>query len=204
MKYFLLILSFFCLSQIPCVAQNTLSLKADSIRAANKAKSDALKAINAARRDSIDQVRKLREAKKKEAERAKKRKKKEANLEEDYTQTEYTSADSLREYKRDSTKLARQLETEKRKRLLAEKQEILLAGKKKKIEPLTQEMSGGFRLNSDGWALFVNRAFINEEDNKKTFFSVDFSERNIRKRPGPQAPWLIRSLLSRFLINMGR
>ncbi len=149
----------------------------DSTKAANKAKSDALKSINAARRDSIAQVRELREEKKKESDRAKKRKKKDALLEEEYSQTEYTQADSIRDYKRDSIKTARQLESENRKRQLAEKQEILLAGKKKKIEPLTQEMSGGFRLNSDGWALFVNRGFINEEENKKIFLTIDLSEK---------------------------
>jgi hypothetical protein len=45
--------------------------------------------------------------------------------------------------------------------------EIILSGRKKIILPLTQEMSGGFRLNSDGWTVFVNRGFLNNEEHKE-------------------------------------
>ncbi len=142
----------------------------------NKARTDSIKALVSARRDSIQQIKKQRDLLRKKTERAKKRKKKEASQEE-YTQTEFTKADSIREFKRDSLKVARQVETENRKRQQAEKQEILLSGRKKIILPLTQEMSGGFRLNSDGWSIFINRGFLNNEEHKTTFISIDLSEK---------------------------
>jgi hypothetical protein len=143
---------------------------------ANKAKSDSIKAIQMARRDSIQQKKKLREIKRKETERAKKKNKKKSS-DEEYTQTEFTRSDSIREFKRDSLKAARLAETENRKRQQAQRQEILLSGRKKIILPLTQEMSGGFRLNSDGWTVFINRGFLNNEEHKTIFFSIDLSEK---------------------------
>jgi len=88
---------------------------------ANKAKSDSIKAIQMARRDSIQQKKKLREVKKKETEQAKKRNKKKSS-EEEYTQTEFTRSDSIREFKQDSLKAARLAVTENRKRQQAQRQ----------------------------------------------------------------------------------
>ncbi|HOZ51512.1 MAG TPA: hypothetical protein PLU17_06615 [Chitinophagaceae bacterium] len=157
----------------------------DAIRAANKARIDSMKLANQARRDSLQLVKEMREEKKKELAREKKKKKKGEDLE-TFTQDNYTSADSLRDAKRDSLKTAREFELEQRKKAIEDKRNIILAGRKKKIEPLTQEMSGGFRLNSDGWSFFVNRGFIDEEEHKKSYLSIDFSEKKHPKETRTQ------------------
>lgn len=181
MKQILIILGLLIGSTI-CHAQMS---RIDSIRAANQARTDSIKAVNAARKDSLAQVKADREAKRKELESAKKRKKKNKDLD-TFVQDDYSSADSLREAKLDSIKTAREVEAERRKRLQEEKKEIILAGKKKKIEPLTQEMSSGFRLNSDGWSIFVNRGFIDESEEKRTYFTFDFSEKKHPKETRSQ------------------
>lgn len=160
-------------------------IKLDSIRAFNKARSDSNKAVIAARRDSLKQVREIREVAKKEKQQARKKTKKNTSLV-NFTQSDYNSADSLRDFTRDSIKTAREIVTEKRKKDLENRREILLAGKKKKIQPLTQEMAGGFRLNSDGWSIFVHRGFLKEEEHKTSFLSIDFSEKKHPKETRTQ------------------
>jgi hypothetical protein len=157
--------------------------RVDSIKAANKIKTDSIKAIQTIRRDSIKQVQRIREAKKKEAAHAKKKQKR--NLE-SFSQNDYSSSDSIREYKRDSIRENRAAQNAERKRIADAKREIMLAGRKKKIEPLTQELSGGFRLNSDGWTLFSVRGFLSEEEHSSRYFSLDFSEKKHPKETRTQ------------------
>ena len=161
------------------------SVNLDSIRIVREAHRDSLRIATKIRKDSLEHVRKIREQAKKEKEKQKKNSKKQNALE-SFSQTDYTSADSIRDYKRDSTKNSRDAEAEKRKREFAQKQEILLAGRKKKIEPLTQELNSGFRLNSDGWSFFVNRGFLDEEHHQTIFLSFDFSEKKHPKETRTQ------------------
>ncbi len=49
--------------------------------------------------------------------------------------------------------------------------------KKKKAPPITEEMAGGFRLNTDGWSVFMERGFINKYEKRTGFLWIDFSEK---------------------------
>lgn len=67
------------------------------------------------------------------------------------------------EARRDSMENAREIERQKRALDAEErkaKQELM---RRRRVAPLTQEMSVGFRLNSDGWSFLVNRGFIKTE-----------------------------------------
>jgi hypothetical protein len=155
---------------------NAQNVRLDSIRAVNKARTDSIKAIQAARKDSLLQVKMAREEKRKEMEALRKAKKKSAGLE-TFSQSNVSRADSMRIQKRDSLKQAREQAAELRKRILAEKNQIKLSNKKKIQLPLTQEMSFGYRLNSDGWSIFMTRGFIKKEERKSSFFTIDLSEK---------------------------
>ncbi len=178
-KYFItLIVCLFAALQIG-FAQGTTMSKSDSIKQANKLRTDSLKLRNAFRKDSIAQVQKQRELKRKEAELAKKQKAKQKELD-SFEQEEYTHADTMRmlaKAKRDSLKEVREAEATLKKQQQLANAKVELIARKKKIEPLTQEMSTGFRLNSDGWTFFVNRGFIKQEEHKTTYLSVDLSEK---------------------------
>lgn len=82
--------------------------------------------------------------------------------------------------KRDSTEQAREELSQKRQLDLEEKKAKLEASRKRRIAPITQEMSTGFRLNSDGWSFLVQRGFIKTEDVEKphtNFIYFDLSEK---------------------------
>ncbi|MBL7764501.1 MAG: hypothetical protein JNJ58_00270 [Chitinophagaceae bacterium] len=82
--------------------------------------------------------------------------------------------------KRDSLKALREQENEKRQIELEERRAKMEATRKRKVVPLTQEMSAGFRLNSDGWSFIVNRGFIKDEKTPEAhtlFLWVDLSEK---------------------------
>lgn len=84
------------------------------------------------------------------------------------------------EAKRDSMEKARDLARQKRELDAEERKAKQALAKKRRVAPLTQEMSAGFRLNSDGWSIMVNRGFIKTEDadNPHTrFLWFDFSEK---------------------------
>lgn len=49
--------------------------------------------------------------------------------------------------------------------------------KRKKKPVITEEFSGGLRLNSDGWSLMAERGFIKRYDNKTNFIWMDLSEK---------------------------
>ena len=88
------------------------------------------------------------------------------------------------EAKRDSMENARELQRQKRELDAEERKAKQALAKKRRVAPLTQEMSGGFRLNSDGWSLMVQRGFIKseDEDNPHTnFLWFDFSEKKSPK-----------------------
>jgi hypothetical protein len=176
-------------SAISVFAQNkSNALNLDSIRMANKARLDSIKLRQAFRKDSLQKVREQREAKKKLAAKEKKRKLKEEDYD-TFVQVDYSPADSLKAIqaaKRDSMKTAREELAETRRREIDAKREITLARKKIKIEPLTQEMSGGFRLCSDGWVFFVQRGSIDEENKKRHFFTVDIGEKKHPKETRSQ------------------
>lgn len=148
----------------------------DSLRAANKMRIDSIKAVNQVRRDSLENLRKLKEKKRKEQN---KKKKKNKELEVFYQEDPKDSASLAREIRLDSIKAARLIEAEKRKQALQEKQKAIKASRKKIIQPLTQEMSVGYRLNSDGWSFFINRGFIKNdaEPPHTTFLFFDLSEK---------------------------
>ena len=69
---------------------------------------------------------------------------------------------------RDSLKAMHENELEKRRIALEEKNERLRAARRIKIQPLTQEIAFGFRLNSDGWSFLVQRGFMKIEDPEKS------------------------------------
>jgi hypothetical protein len=126
--------------------------KTDSLKAANTARLDSIRNFNRARQDSIKASNSAR----------------------------LEAIKVANEVKRDSMETARDLEKEKRALALEEKKLKQQASKKKKIEPLTQEMAVGFRLNSDGWSFLVNRDFIKTEDVEKphtNFLWFDLSEK---------------------------
>ncbi|MBK7764096.1 MAG: hypothetical protein IPI46_12255 [Bacteroidetes bacterium] len=160
-------------------AQTGKLSKVDSIKLIHKNRTDSIKARNTIRKDSIEQARKLREQKSKDAAIAKKQKEKQKGLE-SFEQDNFTHADTMRALareKRDSIKAAREAVAILKKQQLLANTKVDLAARKKKIEPLTQEMATGFRLNSDGWTFFVNRGFIKQEEHKTTFLSIDISEK---------------------------
>lgn len=151
--------------------------KADSIRALTQARTDSMRAANQAKRDSIKAVKDEREqAAKKES---KKKKNKQEDLEVFYPEDPKDSLTLLREEKRDSLKVVREIELEKKKRELAEQKANVQATRKKIIPPITQELSIGFRLCSDGWSLFSQRGFIKADAEKvhTNFIWVDLSEK---------------------------
>jgi len=85
---------------------------------------------------------------------------------------------------RDSLKAMHENELEKRRMALEEKNERLRAARRIKIQPLTQEMAFGFRLNSDGWSFLVQRGFMKIEDPEKphtNFLWFDISEKKSPK-----------------------
>lgn len=152
----------------------------DSLKAANKVRTDSIRALNKTRRDSIEAVRIAREkaikAKKKNA-------KKNSELESFPAEDPKDSITIARELRMDSLKAARMYEAEKRKKDLLEKRGQLIAMQKKIIHPLTQEMSIGYRLASDGWSLFVQRGFIKTDAERlhTNFIFVDLSEKRNAK-----------------------
>lgn len=82
--------------------------------------------------------------------------------------------------KQDSIYEARELIKEKRIKEIEERNEKLEAKRRKKGIPLTQEISFGYRLSSDGWGFFLNRGFVKIEDAEKphtTFALIDLSEK---------------------------
>lgn len=94
--------------------------------------------------------------------------------------------DSLRvvqAIKRDSTAKAREIEAEKRKLKQEELAAQRAAGRKKTIPPLTQEMSGGFKLHTDGWTLNAQRGFIRSEDPENPFTPFMWFEFSEKKHP---------------------
>lgn len=174
MRYFLCILLFLLGHGFSARCQSSQSSRADSIRAANKARSDSIRAITNARRDSIQKVRALKEAEQRKKAKASKAGKKTV---ETFSQTDYSPADSMREARKDSIRQAREVAAEKKRMEQEARRNLILATRKKKIEPLTQEMAGGIRLNSDGWSFFVNRGFIQEGGDRVNYLSFDFSEK---------------------------
>lgn len=82
--------------------------------------------------------------------------------------------------RRDSLENAREIERQKRALEVEErkaKQELM---RRRRVAPLTQEMSVGFRLNSDGWSFLVNRGFIQTEAEQPhtAMLWFDISEKN--------------------------
>lgn len=53
--------------------------------------------------------------------------------------------------------------------------------KKKRTAPITEEMSFGLRLNSDGWSALVERGFINNYAKRTGFIWMDLSEKKHSK-----------------------
>ncbi len=49
--------------------------------------------------------------------------------------------------------------------------------KRKKAPPITQEMAGGIRMNTDGWSVFLERGFINSYEKKTNYLWLDISEK---------------------------
>jgi hypothetical protein len=49
--------------------------------------------------------------------------------------------------------------------------------KRKRPAPITEEMSGGFRLNTDGWSFMLERGFIKSYDGRTNFLWIDISEK---------------------------
>lgn len=55
--------------------------------------------------------------------------------------------------------------------------------KAKKPKPLRTELSGGFRLNSDGWSIFADKGWVVSDDKKRDYFyntklfQLEFSEK---------------------------
>lgn len=174
MRYFLCIILFLVGSGFSAQSQSVRSTRADSIRAANKARTDSIRAVSNARRDSIQKARALKEELKRKKEKAAK---KGNRATENFAQTDFSPADSMRQARKDSIRQAREAAAEKKRIALENQRNLILATRKKVIEPLTQEMNGGIRLNSDGWSFFVNRGFIREGGNRVDYLSVDFSEK---------------------------
>lgn len=84
------------------------------------------------------------------------------------------------ELKRDSIRDAREKRAEANRRAKEERELKQEARRRKKIMPLTQEMSGGYKLASDGWSFFVQRGFIKTEDVESphtNFLWFDISEK---------------------------
>jgi hypothetical protein len=76
----------------------------------------------------------------------------------------------------------------------------------KKPKPLTREISGGFRLNTDGWSLFGERGSIRSEEGKNAdmfndvrIFQLEFSEhkhpKEIKQSPSDQSGGQARGLI---------
>ncbi len=149
----------------------------DSLRAVNKARTDSVKAVNQAKRDSIAAAREAREQARKAS--SKKKKKKNEDVEIFYPEDPKDSLSLKREELRDSLKVVRDLELEKKKRELAEQKANIIATRKKIIPPITQELAVGFRLCSDGWAFFAQRGFIKSDAEKvhTSFIWLDISEK---------------------------
>lgn len=49
--------------------------------------------------------------------------------------------------------------------------------RKKRIPPITEEMSFGGRLNSDGWGAYLERGFIKVDEGKTNFIWLELSEK---------------------------
>ncbi len=153
----LIISTFLCFtfSQTLLAEKKKIVSKTDSLRAANTARLDSIRNFNKARQDSIKAVNIAR-------------------------------LDSIKlsnEVKRDSMETARELEREKRAIALEDKKLKQKASKKRKIEPLTQEMAVGFRLNSDGWSFLVNRGFIKTVDVEKPHTNGLWFDLSEKKNP---------------------
>lgn len=180
MKRFLGLVSVLLMTVLAANGQSSNSASIDSLRAANRAKTDSIKAANLARRDSLAQLRDQRAQAKRQAELDKKAAKKNQDLEV-FQQEDYSKADSMRDVRMDSLKLAREQAAELRKLQQEKNRASSLSIRKKKIPPLTQEMSFGYRLASDGWSLFVHRGFIHSEDPDQVhtnFVWFDLSEKH--------------------------
>ncbi len=155
-------------------------IKTDSIRLANQQRLELLKAAQQKKRDSLAEVRNERELARKKAAKAKSKSKKNEPLE-DFTQTDFSPADSARTAKLDSLKLAREKVLAEKKKLADQNKASVQAIRKKKIAPLTQEMSIGYRLASDGWGFIINRGFIHSEDEDRLHTGtiwIDLSEKH--------------------------
>lgn len=58
----------------------------------------------------------------------------------------------------------------------------------KKIKPITTELSAGFRLNTDGWSIFVDKGY-NRYENSKTsdmFYNVFLLQAELGEKKGPK------------------
>ncbi|MBK7692548.1 MAG: hypothetical protein IPK62_01335 [Bacteroidetes bacterium] len=176
MKGFFLILAIGLIFCSNTHAQNNKT-SIDSLRAANKARTDSVKAVNQAKRDSIAAIRNAREEARKAS--GKKKKNKTEEIEIFYPEDPKDSLALAREEKRDSLKVIREQELEKKKREMAEQKANIVATRKKIVAPLTQELSVGFRLCSDGWAFFGQRGFIKNDGDRvhTSFIWLDIAEK---------------------------
>jgi len=52
-----------------------------------------------------------------------------------------------------------------------------LPKKRRKAPPITEEMSGGIRLNTDGWSVMLERGFINSYEKRTNYIWMDISEK---------------------------
>lgn len=165
--------------------------KADSLRAVNKARIDSLRAVNIAKADSAraviqarrDSIKLVTQARKdsfanirRERELAKKAQKENKTLE---VFNREDPKELARQNRLDSLKEAREEALNERKRLQEEQRNKIIATRKKIIPPITQQMSVGYRLASDGWSFFTQRGFIKVDAEKlhTNFIFVDISEK---------------------------
>lgn len=156
----------------------------DSVRVANKKIADSIKQANIARTDSL---KKLAAERKMEREAQKKQNTKNKNVNknnqidlEEFDQDEAKDSASIaREMRLDSLKQIREIKNEYKKRELAEQKTAITANRKNMLKPITQEMSLGYRLCSDGWSIFVQRGFIRTDAERPhtNFLWIDISEK---------------------------
>jgi hypothetical protein len=129
-----------------------------AMREANKRRTDSIKQITQARKDSLAILKEIRTEKAKE-------KKKSKRLQDDvFEQDDVSSYEKKNLAKRDSLAQKREKFAEKRKQENIAKKNSLVANRKKVNPPISQEISFGYRLASDGWSFFANRGFIKTGD----------------------------------------